>query len=105
MTLSRPVRPLGVAAPRERPTLHEPIRIELDDQELAESLRRELSLFHADVVHVRGRPEVRVELITGNPDERIATTLHRVDQWLARTGTPSVRVYMDGRSYTLCAPR
>jgi hypothetical protein len=87
------------------PTLHDPLRIELADPDLAESLRRELSLFHAEIVQLDGHAEIEVELITGNPEARITSTLHLIDHWLARTGTPSVRVHLDGHAYTLSAPR
>jgi hypothetical protein len=91
-----------------RPTgdeLHEPLRIEIDDPERAESLRRALALFHADLVRLDGHAEVTVELIAGNPEPRVTDALHAIDQWLARTGTPSVRVHLDGQVYTLSAPR
>lgn len=102
MTSSRPV-PRSASSHRGGATLHEPLRIELDDPELAESLRREL--LHAEVVHLDGHAEIRVELIAGNPESMITTTLNRIDQWLARTGTPSVRIHLDGKVYTLSAPR
>ena len=104
MTLSRLVT--SSARPdRGGTSLHEPLRIEFVDPERAESLRRALSLFHPDVVRLDGVAEVRVELIANNPESRVTQALHAIDQWLARTGTPSVRVHLDGQVYTLSAPR
>jgi hypothetical protein len=83
--------------------VHDPIRIELDDHALAESLRRALSIYHAEVVREDGRAEVRVDLVDGNPEQRVTQTLSAIDAWLARTGTASVRVHLDGRVHTLSA--
>jgi hypothetical protein len=84
--------------------MHQPLRIELRDPAAAESLRHELSRFHAEVVQVDGHAEVRLELILGNPERRIVDALNAIDDWLAQSGTASVRVHLDGHSYTLNAP-
>jgi hypothetical protein len=80
------------------------MRIELDDLALAASLGRALSACHPDVVHFGGHAEVRLELSDGNPERRVTDTLSAIDAWLARTGTASVRVHLDGHVYTLAAP-
>ena len=83
--------------------MHHPLRIELDAAS-ADSLSRELSSFHPEVVRVDGVAEVRLELVAGNPERRIVEALNLIDTWLARSGTRSVRVHLDGRAYTLNAP-
>jgi hypothetical protein len=97
--------PVGrpVTAHRGVNDVHDPMRIELDDVALAESLTHALSAYHADLVHVDGRAEILVELIDGNPERRVTETLSTIDAWLARTGTDSVRVHLDGHVYTLAA--
>jgi hypothetical protein len=85
-------------------TVHHPFRIELKDPASAESLSRELSRFHAEVVRLDGHAEVRLDLIADNPERRIVEALNLIDGWLGRSGTASVRVHLDGRSYTLNAP-
>jgi hypothetical protein len=99
MPVDRPV-----TAHRGVNDVHEPMRIELDDPGNAESLRAALSAYRAEIVHSDGRAEIRVELVAGNPERRVAQALNAVDAWLARTGTMSVRVHLDGRVYTLPAP-
>ena len=84
--------------------MHHPVRIELQEVVAAESLSRELSRFHAEVVHVDGHAEVRLDVVAGNPERRIVEALGLVDAWLARSGTASVRVHLDGHAYTLNAP-
>jgi hypothetical protein len=84
--------------------VNHPVRIELQDPASAESLRRALARFHAEVVHLDGHAEVRLDLIAGNPERRIVEALNLVDGWLARSGTSSVRVHLDGHSYTLNSP-
>jgi hypothetical protein len=84
--------------------VHDPIRFTLDDADLAESLRRELSHLHAEVVTGPDGHDVQLELIVGNPDARITSALTAVEAWLARTGTAAVRVQLDGEVYTLSAP-
>jgi hypothetical protein len=81
-----------------------PVRIELQSSAAAESLSRDLCRFHAEVVQVDGHAEVRLELVAGNPEQRIVEALGLIDAWLARSGTSSVRVHLDGHSYTLNAP-
>ena len=84
--------------------MHHPVRIELQSPAAAESLSRALSRFHAEVVPLDGHAEVRLELVVGNPERRIVEALGLIDAWLARSGTSSVRVHLDGHSYTLNAP-
>lgn len=84
--------------------MYHPLRIELHDRVSAESLCRALSRFHAEVTPVDGHAEVRLELVAGNPEQRIVEALNLIDAWLARSGTTSVRVHLDGRAYTLNAP-
>lgn len=84
--------------------MHHPVRIELQDPAAAESLGRELSRFHAEVVRLDGHAEVQLDLVAGNPERRIVEALNLIDAWLARSGVSSVRVHLDGHSYTLNAP-
>jgi hypothetical protein len=83
--------------------VHHPLRIELKDPAAAEWLSRELSRFQAEVVRLDGHAEVRIDLVAGNPERRIVEALNLIDGWLARSGTASVRVHLDGHSYTLNA--
>jgi hypothetical protein len=84
--------------------VHDPMRIELEDAALAESLCHALSVYHAEIVRVDGRAEVCLDLVDGNPEQRVTQALSAIDGWLSRTGTPSVRVHLDGHVYTLAAP-
>jgi hypothetical protein len=84
--------------------VHEPMRIELDEPALAESLGRALSAYRTAVVHVDGRVEVSVELVDGNPERLVSQALSAIDAWLARTDIASVRVHLDGHVYTLASP-
>ena len=82
----------------------DPIRIELDDPEHAESLRRELRNFHAEVVQIDGGWQVEVALIAANPELLVVQTLNIVDAWLLSAHVAAVRVHLDGQSYSLSAP-
>ncbi|MGH3071488.1 MAG: hypothetical protein ACRDNB_04350 [Gaiellaceae bacterium] len=84
--------------------MQHPLRIELHDPVAAESLRRALSRFHAETVRLDGHAEVRLELVAGNPEQRIVEALNLIDAWLATSGTASVRIHLDGHAYTLNAP-
>jgi hypothetical protein len=84
--------------------VHHTVRIELQDPAAAESLGRELSRFHAEVVRLDGHAEVQLHLIANNPERRIVEALNLIDGWLTRSGVASVRVHLDGHSYTLNAP-
>jgi hypothetical protein len=44
-------------------------------------------------------------LIEMNPERRIVNALSAIDAWLASAGIGSVRVHLDGSSYTLHAPQ
>lgn len=84
--------------------MHPPLLIEVDDERLAESLRRHLQWFEVDAVEVDGHWEVRVDLLERNPHGRVVDALSAIDDWLTVAGIPSVRVHVDGTSYTLQAP-
>jgi hypothetical protein len=84
--------------------VHDPMLITVEDPDLAESLRRALSHFHAEVVDGPDGHAVRLELIVGNPESRITKALSAVDAWLARTGTAAVRVHLGDGVYTLSTP-
>ena len=53
--------------------MHPPLLIEVDDERLAESLRRHLQWFEVDAVEVDGHWEVRVDLLERNPHGRSST--------------------------------
>lgn len=84
--------------------MHPPLRIEVSDASLAEDLRRQLQPFDVDTIVVDGRAEVRIHLTQRNPERRIVDVLNAIDSWLLTAGVPSVRVHLDGNSYTLNAP-
>ncbi len=85
--------------------MHAPLRIEVADESQAQSLRRRLQPFDVETVRVDGHVEVRVVLIEMNPERRIVNALSAIDAWLASAGIGSVRVHLDGSSYTLHAPQ
>jgi hypothetical protein len=84
--------------------MHPPIRIELPDDTHAAALSRLLPASDVETVAVDGHVEVRVGLLDSNPDRRVVDTLNAVDLWLRAGGLSSVRVHLDGGSYTLHAP-
>lgn len=84
--------------------MHPPLRVEVSDASLAEDLRRRLQPFDVDTVTVDGRAEVQVHLTQRNPESRVVSVLSAIDAWLLTSGVPSVRVHLDGNTYTLHAP-
>ena len=84
--------------------MHPPLRIELPDRTHADALRQLLQPFDVETVLVDGHVEVRVELVDFNPERRVGEALSAIDGWLVTSGLPSVRVHLDGNSYTLHAP-
>jgi hypothetical protein len=84
--------------------MHPPLRIEVPEPTLAEDLRRQLQPFDVETVAVDGYTEVRINLTQRNPEARVVDVLNVVDAWLLAVGVPSVRVHLDGNSYTLHAP-
>ena len=84
--------------------MHPPLRIELEDPTLVEDLRRQLQPFDVDTVTVDGHAEVQIHLTQRNPESRVVSVLNAIDAWLLTAGVPSVRVHLDGNSYTLHAP-
>jgi hypothetical protein len=84
--------------------MHAPLRIEVPDERQAASLRRHLQPFDVETVVVDGHCEVRIQLVEVNPERRVVSALTAIDAWLATAGVPSVRVHLDGSSYTLHGP-
>jgi hypothetical protein len=78
-----------------------PLTVELPDQLQAVSLRSRLQLFDVETIAVDGHWELRINLVDQNPESRIAAALNAIDAWLAADGVNSVRVHLDGSSYTL----
>jgi hypothetical protein len=84
--------------------MHPPLRIELVDVAGAESLRAHLQPFTVETTTVDGGPELQVELFDRNPERRVVDVLNAIDTWLLAAGVASVRIHLDGSSYTLHAP-
>ena len=80
------------------------LTIELPERQLAEDLRRELQPFDVDVLAIDGHWELRIHLFEQNPEGRVTRALHAIDGWLPSSGVDSVRVHLDGSTYTLHAP-
>jgi hypothetical protein len=85
--------------------MHAPLRVELPDEAHAESLRRLLRPFEVETVAVDGGLEVQIDLLDRNPEARVVDALDVIDRRLLSAGLPSVRVHLDGSSYTLHAPQ
>jgi hypothetical protein len=85
--------------------MHEPFRIEVVDEPSARELRRFLSRFAVETVAVDGHYELQIGLVEINPERRIVHALNAIDSWLSTGAADSVRVHLDGSSYTLHAPR
>jgi hypothetical protein len=79
------------------------LAIELPGQELAEDLRRRLQSFDVDMVDAEEYWELRIHLLEQNPENRVTSALHAIDEWLPEAGVEFVRVRLDGSSYTLHA--
>ena len=84
--------------------MHSYLAIELPEQELAEELRRRLQSFDVDTVDAEDFWELRIHLLEQNPENRVTSALHAIDEWLRDAGVELVRVRLDGSSYTLHAP-
>ena len=80
------------------------LTIELPDETLAEELRRHLQSFDVDAVEADSHWELRIHLLERNPESRVTNALHALDSWLPAAGVESVRVRLDGSTYTLHAP-
>jgi hypothetical protein len=78
-----------------------PLRVEVPDETLAETLMRRLRPLEAESVPVDGYFEVGVQLHERNPEQRVVRALSSIDAWLVTTGLASVRVHVDGCSHTL----
>jgi uncharacterized protein with PIN domain len=83
--------------------MHPYLMIELPDETVAEELRRHLQSFDVDAVEAETHWELRIQLVERNPEIRIKSALRAIDSWLPEAGVESVRVHLDGRSYTLHA--
>ena len=81
-----------------------PLRIEVQDESHAESLRQHLQPFDVETVVVDGFYEVQVELSDRNSESRVVNALNAIDMWLLTAGLSSVRVNLGDSSYTLHAP-
>ena len=84
--------------------MHSQLRIEVSDEAGAETLRRHLEPFDVETVVVDGFYEVQVELCDRNSERRVVSALNAIDVWPLTAGLSSVRVNLDGSSYTLHAP-
>ena len=83
--------------------MHQPLRIEVPDEEYAASLRRLLQPYDVETQMVNGHCEITVDFVERNPERRITDVLNAIDRWLPRAGLPLVKVHLDGSSYTLNA--
>jgi hypothetical protein len=84
--------------------MQRPLTIELPEETHATTLRGQLEPFDVDAVAVDGHWELRIRLVDQNPESRIVTALHAIDAWLVGAGVDSIRIHLDGSSYTLHAP-
>jgi hypothetical protein len=84
--------------------MHPPLTIELPDEGMAEACRQRLHAFDVDAVEVDSHWELRIQLLERNPESRVTTALHTIDEWLTETDLDFVRVHLDGTSHTLHAP-
>ena len=82
------------------------LRVLAPDERAALVLVDELRGQHADIgpSGSNGGCEIVVEL-DGNPERAVVRALNAVDRWLASTGVGETMVSLDGRAYTLTAPR
>jgi hypothetical protein len=81
----------------------EPLKVEVPNDDLADTLMRRLRDFPTEVTRAEERIQVNVTLI-GNADRAIVQVLDEVDGWLLESGLQSVRVHLDERTYTLTPP-
>jgi hypothetical protein len=77
------------------------LTIEVPDELHASTLRGFLQPFDVETAPVNGFVELRVVLVDFNPESRVVAALNAIDTWLVTSGLPSVRVHLDGSSYTL----
>ncbi|MDX6398120.1 MAG: hypothetical protein QOJ43_1528 [Gaiellaceae bacterium] len=84
--------------------MHRPLTIELADETLVEALRPHLQPFDVDTVEVEDHWELRIQLVERNPESRVVNALNAIDEWLLTAAVESVRVHLDGSSYTLHVP-
>jgi len=82
------------------------LRVLAPDERSALALVDELRGHHAEIAPrgTNGACEIAVEL-DGNPERAVVRALNAVDRWLASTGVGETMVSLDGRAYTLTAPR
>jgi hypothetical protein len=84
--------------------MHPSLRVDVPDEERAASLRRRLQPFDVEIEPVDGHLELRVGLVDFNPERRVGEALSAIDGWLVTSGLQSVRIHLDGSSYTLHVP-
>lgn len=48
---------------------------------------------------------MQIHLSQRNPESRVVSVLNAIDAWLLTAGVPSVRVHLEGHTYTLHAPQ
>lgn len=78
--------------------------IEVGDAAAAAALKHALGSIDVEVVSTDGRAELHVSLWNHNPESRVVSVLNAVDAWLVASEVDSVRIRLDGTSYTLHAP-
>ena len=83
--------------------MHAQLTIELPDETLADELRHRLHSFDVDAVEVDEHWELRIQLREQNPESKVTSVLHAIDEWLATSPVEQVQVRLDGSSYTLHA--
>jgi hypothetical protein len=81
------------------------LRIDLPDEAHAESLRASLpQSYDVETVPVDGYVELRIGLLDFTPESRVVGALNAIDSWLVGANLDSIRVHLDGKSYTLHTP-
>ena len=81
------------------------LRIDLPDVAHAESLRASLPRsYEVETMPVDGYVELRIGLLDFSPESRVVGALNAIDSWLVGAGLDSIRVHLDGKSYTLHTP-
>jgi hypothetical protein len=86
--------------------MHPELTIDLPDEDRLEALRRRLQASDIDAVDVDAACELRIHVLASNRERGVSDALHAIDSWLRRgAGVDFVRVYLDGSSYTMHAPR